>query len=1430
MTVWRVEVQDTDGQRHGLLLEGDDRSSTVDVASQLRSLGFRGRPITITGQRFSETQDLSAVTCVGDLRLSHGDIIRCGSDYAAAAECLAAARPGHALGRHLVVVTGPDAGTSFLLEPAFQLASGRFVLGRSSAADAALSDRLTSASHAVLQLGGDGSITAADLGSTNGTFLEGRPIGREPVQLKPGDYLQVGSSVLTVVVVESQELATLGEHFGANSAFPRRFRHATQSLPTKLKPPGHPATSEPSKSPWWRSLTPLITGIGFAMMTGRWQFLLIIALAPILFTIDIQKQKKRRLQEREAALAVYESEQAAFKKSVDDVRSAERDRLRTQAIGGGVGSFFATIRHRRLWERTAGDPDFGAVDLGLAALRSTIDAGDDSTLTGRPRLWGMPLSASLPETGSLGVTGPMDRCRAVLRNLVIGTAATHSPVDVRFWFFTDAEHEAEWDFARWLPHSFTSERTSAIGSTGPERAALLKALRQLVDTRGQEQRDGQIGPLHIVVVDGTHLMPNRELAELLTDGPPVGVVGIVADSVSVPEGVNGQLTLGTDADTARFESTLEPLVEDVLTAELSGDRADRAARSLAGLRPAGSDHAPATEREVQLVDLLGIDGADGSDLAERWNQMSPSTEALVGVAGEAPMTIDIARHGPHGLVGGMSGSGKTEFLMTLLTSLCLNNHPDDLSIVIVDFKGGVDHALTSQLPHVVGMSTNLQSEQFKRTIDLLDAEQRRRQRLFQGVGGDLDAYRQARVSRPSLPPIPRLLVIVDEFSELLASDEGKDRLKELVRVTRIGRALGVHLLLVTQNFEGQLPPQVEANAGLRVCLRVMKASHSKVVLDSGVASTIPDRKVGRAFARFHGGDLTEFQTARVAGRRDDLSSGPPPVVATLVSLSRLSRGQAPSQPEKAPTEETDMFALVEQLWAAARMTGWTHSAVPWPSELSTVVPLYKLLRTRTPSGCEPQSFPVGLQDRPDQQEQTVLSLADTDGHVLFLGAGAAGVTDVLVAVATSAAVLHHPDDLHIHGIDLDGSGLARLADFPHCGTVATRDEILAGRLLKHLGKIVAERRSNLVAHGARSVSDLAAPDRPVQLLLIVTGADRLVRRGDDTRSQLLPPLISLIAESIGTGVQIFLGGLPSVADSRLAVNIDRRFVMSLPGDINPSAYGVPRELAPTLGLPGRAVDTTSKRLTQFACLSDGDRTEGQVASEVANRLNELHPLVKSAPPSLASVAWPVPAPRELTPPSGYDQPLPIGIDTESGAMSWIDAVEDGPVVVVTGPSESGRSTALLMIAELARRLGWYALGVPGSQRSPVASSDQLDALIQANEFGDALTYVDRSQPVIVLLDDAQRLDANVLDFSGLAKRPHVVLVAGPAEFIDRRSELAKLLPAFGAGLLLCPKSALDGAAVGISGRLPDEVRTNPRPGRGLLAIAGEYREVQVPLP
>ncbi len=877
MVVRRVEVRDQHEHVHDVFVDADDATPVSSLLEELDTAGFHARPFGVNGVA------LSAAETVGELDIVHGSQITCGN---------LTPPPAHpTAGVHVVVVCGPDAGASVQLPP-----TGSVILGRSHSCGLALDDPLLSGQHCRIDVD-DGEATVTDLQSTNGTYVEGIEI-TEPVELPVRSYFQIGSSVLAVVPVRPGDKAVVGDPSGADRVFPRQYRTAMAPLPKKLEPPKlDAAATAKSSSMWWRALLPLGTGVGFAVMSGRWEFLLLMALAPIAMAVTAWQSKRKKAREAIDATNKYEAELADFRGRAGALRNEERDRKRAVSHCGGVALLLASTWHRRLWERAPADADFLGVPVGLGLEPSAIEA-DDPEGELDDQLWGSPIETNLLTTGSLGIVGPLPRARAAARGIVMNLMATHSPADIRLWLLTRDDSGAEWGFTRWLPHTFAGPQTSLIGVDSTDRAALLKNLKQLVDTRAEVvESSSESGPpplpVNVVVIDGADLLEPGELTDLLRRGPSLGVVGITIDSRLAPEGLGATLTLTDAADQAIFDSRHHPRTEGIIVPEIDTSAAERAARRLAPLRPSTDDEASGIGGICHLVEIDGLAGVTAPQLVERWAKMSPHMTATVGMASELPMYVDLVRDGPHGLIGGTSGSGKTEFLKTMFVSLCLNNHPDDLAIVVVDFKGGVDHDAIRPLPHVVDVATNLDIEQFKRTIAMLNAEQKRRQALLSDAGANnVVSYRAARAARPDLPPLPRLLVVVDEFGELLAAEGGREQLKELESITRIGRALGLHLLLVTQNFEGNLPGQIDANAGMRISLRVQKPAHSKAVLDSGIAASIPDRRVGRAYARFHGRDLIEFQTARVAGRRRDLESetvGASVRVVPFAALATASR-------------------------------------------------------------------------------------------------------------------------------------------------------------------------------------------------------------------------------------------------------------------------------------------------------------------------------------------------------------------------------------------------------------------------------------------------------------------------------------------------------------------------------------------------------------
>ncbi|MEX0869567.1 MAG: FtsK/SpoIIIE domain-containing protein, partial [Nitriliruptoraceae bacterium] len=614
-------------------------------------------------------------------------------------------------GYYLVAVSGPEAGSWWRLPD-----TGRFIVGRGSDCNAQIADGLVSTRHLAVAVASPGSIVVEDLGSSNGTTLENTVL-ESPTEVPLGAYVQVGSTVLTILEVTDADLPVEAAPVEGARPFQRHYREALTPLPKKLLPPDEPTDREnESQRMWWQYLLPMATGIGFALMTGRWIFLLIMAVSPIAMLINFFVKRRKSATSKAEERRDYEARLAQYQVDLERIHALERDRRRRSAVVGGEAVLMSEFRHRRLWERSGDDDDYLEVCVGLANQPSQVQTTTDDE---RRSLWAVPLSVPLGETGSLLVRGRMDRARAVGRSMLLNLAATHSPAGMQISVLTTEANEEDWNWARWLPHTFVDGGATQIHTTHDQRAAAMNAISRQIEAR----EDGAAGPVHVVVIDGAEHVDGGRLTTILSRSVELGIHGIVLDAHVTPEGVGGTLSLGDHPDEGTFVSRQMARVDGILTAELAVGWAERAAQVMAGLRPSAAEAEGLDAPEVHLTDLLGAGASLDADwVRARWASTSPTEQVVVGLAGRTPVEMDVVRHGPHAIVGGATRSGKTEFLLTWLTAMCLNNTPDDLAIIVADFKGGVDHVQTAKLPHVISLVTNQDIRAFERTMVMLEAE------------------------------------------------------------------------------------------------------------------------------------------------------------------------------------------------------------------------------------------------------------------------------------------------------------------------------------------------------------------------------------------------------------------------------------------------------------------------------------------------------------------------------------------------------------------------------------------------------------------------------------------------------------------------------------------------------------------------------------
>ncbi|WP_433046472.1 FtsK/SpoIIIE domain-containing protein [Dactylosporangium sp. CS-033363] len=1292
-------------------------------------------------------------------------------------------------GRSVRVVSGPDAGVSAPLPPGAVL-----TVGRGEDRGLRLSTVAASERHAVF-VGTAGGADVTDEHSSNHTLVGDALLrGGDTRPAPPGTLVRIGDDLLTVHDPgPPRPPAVLIPMPDGTLRLDRQQRYDRPADPGAVTLPEPPP--EPSKAATglgWTAASGLVLGAVAYLVWHNVSFLILSGASTVTLLASTLAgafggRRKQRRAGREYAAA-----RAAGLTRLGELAAAERRASLEQAPDLAEVLAVAQRFDGRLWQRRPGHEDFLRLRLGVADLPSAVALTDPAPERDRaapPTLRGVPVTASLGTAGTVGVAGPPAAARALARSLVLQAAVQSGPADLRIALLARRlpdDAAAGWDFLRWLPHV---RGTAALATV----AAGEETLAALVDTVRAALAAG--GPRWLLVVDGVAEHDVAGLADLLRAGPERGVHVIAVGALPSRCPITVELDQREPRLTVRRPA--EPDLSGVLADLASPAIATAAARALAPLADpdarAGAAGLPAS---VALLDLPGM-SADPAAIVQRWRREPRRTAVPLGATGEGPLVVDLVGSGPHALVAGSTGYGKSALLQTLVAALALANRPDELGFILVDFKGGAAFQPFEGLPHVLDMITNLDGPKVMRAIDSLAGEIRRRQQLLSELRIEGLSEYQRKADDGTLPDgapksLPRMFVVIDEFS-ILRDDLPDDILKRLTTVATQGRSLGLHLVIGTQTPRGIVPTEIRPNVNIRVALH-LDAEHSTDVVGSPAAEAIA--VPGRALLqRGDTAGLTMLQTAFVGGSTRRAAADVRIVRAALAELGRPPELAAASAAK-------DVNVLAAAIRDAAELEGFTRTQAPWLPPLPDELDL-------PPSAAGVLSY--AREDWVAEREQPVAAWHLESGHLLAAGRPRSGRTALLRALAASVAA-SRPDELHLYVIDCGGR-LADLRDLPHCGAYVTRDELDRGaRLLDRLERLVDE------------------PPRRARTVLLIDDFDTWERVfGELNNRAPVDQLTHIFQKGAAAGVHVAMTGtarmltrhpmLNSAATDRIALSFDQ-------DDYN--AVGVPAALRPADPRPGQAIRLTAPYRTM----------------QIAYRLPPApaHASVQGGPWRIDALPSRLPlADARALPRDRSEVFLGAGGDelTLLGAR-----LSDGPGVFVAGEPGSGKSTALL-----AAGLDLIARGVPVVVIAPNRTSPLR--LLADNVAGVAVallapTPTERhvqlalatvpSGPYVVLIDDADRLQgpdvARVLREQVFESgEPGVgALVAADLDAFGgppHGSILAESGRA-GVGLLTGPRQPR-AFLFGAVRHLPEAYVGRDIPGRGILLRRREPLPVQVPL-
>ena len=1341
----------------------------------------------------------------------------------------------------LHVVSGPDAGHVFRLPP------GEHRLGRAAEAGLRLEDPDVSRVHALVRVEST-HVTVADLHSSNGTLLDGAPVVG-PVAMGSTATLEVGRSRLRLRVPGGSPASTRPDGLG-HLLVNRRPRVLAPGPPVTVTFPDAPATPSGSRLPLLALVVPLVLSVTLAAVLRSPTMLLFGLMSPVLMLTawvgdrrgGTGRRRRIKAQHLEAVAAADESLTGAIRAERHERERRQPDLATVLGVVDGPQS--------RLWERRPDDEDSLVLRLGTGRLPASILVVGDSAPEGRPEVEGIPVTLDLRTLGVVGVAGPRPRVMAIARGLLAQLATWHSPHDLRIVLLVAGrDHDQEWSWVTYLPHTEVGDGSTRRWVAGQDIAqppdgdpvtvvvaSLAALVRQREQPRAAAARDGP-RPDVVVVLDGSaRLRSIPGLSTILERGPAVGVQVLALDDVPqrLPVEAGCLVTVeGRSTAMVRLPDRRAPL--EVVTDEPRTWWATHLARAMAPLRDATpSSTGRSVPASVRLLDLVAAAGLDARTLAGAWAVHPRSTEVVIGVGADGPVRLDLRHDGPHALVAGTTGAGKSELLQSLIASLALGNRPDELVLVLIDYKGGSAFHDCARLPHTVGVVTDLDGHLTERALTSLGAELRRRERLLAAAGAaDLEDYQ----ARGSAPPIPRLVLVIDEFR--LLAEELPDFVHGLVRIAAVGRSLGVHLVLATQRPGGIVSADIRANVGLRIALRVRDRLDSTDVVEAPDAAAIPESTPGRAYVRSGATALTLFQTARVAGT-DTVRRR---VVVSPLPFSQLCRA-APPAPTAAVGQVSDLQHVVLATTAAARLHGIPPAPPPWLPPLPDLVPLDSL---RPGLG-----LPLGLRDDPLGQRQEAWGWdLRHGGHLGLAGGPRSGRTTALRTIAAAVARGFGPDEVHLYAVH--AGGLSALASLPHTAAVASRADVEhVDDVLRSLLAHVRQRHEDLARAGWTNVAEqrdgaARTGQAPLAwLVLLLDGWESVVEAlGAVDHGRPVQDLLRLLRDGASAGVRVAVTGGRALLAGQLSGLLSTRLVLRVSDPMELALAGVPTRAVPTHQPPGRALDVRDHHEIQFAVLGDGTTDTAQstglqrLGREAAARSSDLdarrfpqgvHPLPRRL--SWADVR------NDPRCPEGRNH-LILGVGAGDLAPVGFDLAVGERRILVVGPRGSGRSSALAVVvraltadgrpvAVVGHAAGLVAAGhhaglVTAGDAGDSGEAGGLWALVAGHAVDELVALRHRHRDLAVVLDDAEALVGSpaepvLREICRLVDEDDGVVVAATSASVmpTRPGTLLADLARSGTGLLLCPGTA-EGELLGV--RIS---RQSPLlAGRGLLVRPGQ---------
>ncbi|MBU9723484.1 MULTISPECIES: type VII secretion protein EssC [Bacillaceae] len=948
---------------------------------------------------------------------------------------------------------------------------------------------------------------------------------------------------------------------------PRIIYREPEEKQTLAKPSNKP--SKPSEQ-LARTVVPPLVMIGALILLSIMQprgIYIIVMLSMTVVTVVISviyylknvKKYKADMKEREKSYKEYLQRKT---KEFHKISEMQRHALEYHYPTVTEISELAKKVDARIFEKTMLHHDFLNYRTGLGTVDASFEIdfneeeftqekdelidGAKELLSQYKEIENVPVVASLMK-GPVGYIGQRKLVLEQLQLLVIQTSLFHSYYDVQFITIFPEEEKLEWDWMKWLPHASVRD-VNVRGFVYHERSRdqvlysmyqILKARKQTLEEKGQKNEKTYFYPHFVVLITDEKVILDHTIMEFFNEDPSelgVSLVYVQDLMQSLPEHVKTVIDI-RDSKTGNIileegELVNKKFTPDHFPPHFNKEEVSRALAPINHLQNLKSS----IPESVTFLELYGVEKVEDLSISHRWkvNETYKSLAVPLGLRGKediVQLNLHEKAHGPHGLVAGTTGSGKSEIIQSYILSLSVNFHPYEVAFLLIDYKGGGMANLFKKLPHLLGTITNLDRSQAMRALASIKAELQKRQRLF----GENDVnhinqyqklYKQGKVE----DPMPHLFLISDEFAELKA--EQPDFMKELVSTARIGRSLGIHLILATQKPSGVVDDQIWSNSKFKLALKVQNASDSNEILKTPDAAeiTLP----GRAYLQVGNNEIYElFQSAWSGAdyipNKEDLELVDHTIYAIndlgqydilTKDLSGLANKEAV---EKVPTE---LEAVIDYIHSFTDEQEIEPLDRPWLPPLPGHISVEELhpinFKEAWEEGKKPLRATVGLLDQPELQAQKPLTLDLTkDGHLAVFSSPGYGKSTFLQTIVMDLVRQHHPEHLHVYLLDFGTNGLLPLKNIPHVADTFQVDEVeKVEKMLRLIVNILKERKQKLSKYGVANMEmyEKASGEEVPNILVVIDNYDSV--KDTDFSEQFEKTMTQIAREGASVGVHL----------------------------------------------------------------------------------------------------------------------------------------------------------------------------------------------------------------------------------------------------------------------------------------------------------------------